>query len=607
MAKEDYNNQRGIIPEDEKEEKTKLNRDSLRSSATLLKYIKDYRWHFVVGLVLLALSSMVFMVMPYLAGVMVDVAQGEYEGNLTLENIGIGLIVILILQGFISYFRIYLFAFVSEKGVSNVRMDVYSKLLTLPLPFFEENKVGELVSRVTSDIDRLYNAFSYMIAEFLRQFIILITGIIFLAFTTPKLAGIMLATFPFIVGLAFIFGRYIRRFSKKRQKTLADTNSILSESMYSIKTVKSYTNESFEFNRYSRSIHSYIKVAMSFAKTRGLFAAFIVTILSGGIFFIIWMGAKMLQDGELTSGNLVAFVSYTAIIGGSIAALGNFYGELVGIVGATERIREILDMDKESHDKVIKQSSEITSTGTLEFRNVGFSYPTRPDIEVLKDISFKIRSGEKVALVGSSGAGKSTIMQLLLRFYDYQNGNILLDNEPIESFDLKNYRQQFGIVPQDVILFSGTIRENILYGRPEASEEEILEAARQSNSLEFIEKFPEGLETIVGERGVKLSGGQKQRIAIARAILKDPAILLLDEATSSLDAESEKVVQEALDVLMKGRTSIIIAHRLSTIKDVDEIYFLEGGRISEKGSHTELMERENGRYKYQANLGGLFT
>lgn len=589
----------------QQDQKTKVSRETLRESLKIYEYIKPYKWHFFIGLFLLAISSLVFMVMPYLAGVMVDVAQGNHTGTLTLKSIGWILVVVLFLQGFISYFRIYLFAFVSEKGISNVRTEVYSKLLSLSLNFYEENKTGEIVSRVTADVDRLYSAFSVLIAEFLRQVIILVSGVIFLGITTPKLAGIMLATFPIIIIFAGFFARYIRKFSKRRQSMLADSNSIISETSYNIQTVKAYTNEWFEYNRYTKAIGDYIDVAMKFAKTRGLFAAFIVTVLSGGIFFILWMGAKMLQNNELTAGNLVSFVSYTAFIGGSIAAIGNFYGELVGVLGATERIREILNMESEVEVRPIEMQRAFKAKGALSFKNVNFHYPTRTDIEVLKSFSLEINPGEKIALVGSSGAGKSTVMQLLLRFYPYQAGEILLDGKSIEDHNLNDYRLNFALVPQEVLLFSGTIRENILYGQPNATDAEIEDAAKQSNSLEFINTFPEGLETVVGERGVKLSGGQRQRIAIARAILKDPSILLLDEATSALDAESEQIVQEALDNLMKGRTSIIIAHRLSTIADVDCIYVLEDGQVREFGTHEQLLDIENGLYKNQARLAGL--
>jgi ABC-type multidrug transport system fused ATPase/permease subunit len=311
---------------------------------------------------------------------------------------------------------------------------------------------------------------------------------------------------------------------------------------------------------------------------------------------------KMVQTGEVTAGQLISFVTFTAVIGGAIAGLGNFYSELVGAVGATERIREILSTPSETdeHQGASEQAGRLN--GNIEFRGVQFSYPTRPDLQVLKKINISIESGKKVAIVGQSGAGKSTIMQLLLQFHKLEGGSISIDGKNIYDYDLHSYRSNFAIVPQEVILFGGTIRENILYGKPDATEAEIIEAAKQANTWDFISSFPEGLETVVGERGIKLSGGQRQRIAIARAILRNPSILLLDEATSSLDAESEKVVQEALNNLMKNRTSIIIAHRLATIREVDCIYVLEGGHIVEKGTHEELSALYDGVYSSLAKL-----
>ncbi len=310
----------------------------------------------------------------------------------------------------------------------------------------------------------------------------------------------------------------------------------------------------------------------------------------------------MLQEGLISNGDLIAFFSYTVFIGTAIAGLGNFYTELVGAMGATERIRTILG--EEGEIEIGGESGSVESlkaNGNIRFNQVKFQYPTREDVEVLKGLDLELKAGEKIALVGPSGAGKSTIMQLLQRFYKWESGDILLDGKSISEYDLKAYRSQFAIVPQEVILFGGSIRENILYGKPGASEEEIVEAAKKANAWEFIEKFPEGLDTLVGERGIKLSGGQKQRIAIARAILKDPVILLLDEATSALDAESEKLVQDALDVLMEGRTSIIIAHRLATIREVDQIYVMEDGKVVEAGKHDELVENA-GLYSQLATL-----
>ena len=588
----------------EQESRPKLSKETLRQAISIFQYIRPYRWHLIGGLILLFFSSIIFMVFPYLAGLMVDVAQGTVEGELTLSKIGLGLLVILLIQGSISYSRVLLFANVSERGIADVRQALYQKLVSLPIVFFEQNRVGELISRLTADVERLYSAFSVTLAEFIRQILILITGIIFLAVTTPRLALIMLATFPVIVIGAMFFGRYIRKLSRERQKALADTNTVLSETMQSIHTVKAFTNEKYELNRYSTGIHGVVKIALRFAQGRALFSVFIVSVLFGALFFVIWQGAMMVQSGEIRVGQLIAFVSYTAIIGGAIAGLGNFYTELLGAVGATERIREILNEKEELHIASASSSTEsrVKIFGKIQFENVHFQYPTRPDIPVLKGLDLEIQPGQKIALVGPSGAGKSTIVQLLLRFYPYQNGQILVDNKPIEEYNIQEYRNNFSIVPQEVLLFGGTIRENILYGKPDATEEEVLRAAELSNSMEFINLFPEKLDTIVGERGVKLSGGQRQRIAIARAILRDPAVLLLDEATSSLDTESEKVVQDALNVLMEGRTSIIIAHRLSTIRDADIIYVIDAGKIVEQGSHENLYAIEEGLYSSLAKM-----
>jgi len=581
----------------------KLSREKLREAIQIFSYVRPYRWYLIIGLVLLFLSSLVFMVFPYLAGQMVDIARGDSATDLSLGDVGWILAGILVIQGVVSYSRVILFAIASEKGIADVRQALYEKLITQPIVFFEQSRVGELVSRLTGDVEKLYSAFSITLAEFIRQIIILVVGILFLGITTPKLALIMLGTFPVIVVGAMFFGRYIRKLSKARQEALADTNIILSETMQSIQSVKSFTNEVFEVGRYSLSIGQVVHVALKYARGRAIFAVFIVSILFGALFFIIWLGATMIRDGEITPGQLVSFVSYTAIIGAAIAGLGNFYTQLLGAIGATERVREILDSNSEVP---LPQSGEVIEDinllGEVEYRNVHFSYPTRPDLAIMKGLSLKIKAGQKIALVGPSGAGKSTIIQLLLRFYDIQDGDILVDGRSIWDYHISAFRKNIAVVPQEVLLFGGTIRENIRYGRPDASEADIIEAAKQSNSWEFIQSFPEGLETIVGERGIKLSGGQRQRIAIARAILRNPSILLLDEATSSLDAESEQVVQDALNTLMEGRTSIIIAHRLATIREVDQIYVIDKGKIVEQGTHLELAEIENGTYSNLAKL-----
>ncbi len=582
-------------------DKEKFSKEKALDSLVIFRYIKPYKWKFILGMVLLFISSMVFMIFPYLSGEMIDIAQGDSELPYDLKQIGWILLLVLSIQGLVSYSRVMLFAHVSEKGIRDLRKALYNKLIVLPLVFFEENRVGDLISRLTADVEKLERVFSITLAEFFRQIIILIVGIIFIAITTPKLSLIMLLSFPIIVIGGFFFGRYIRNLSRQKQKQLAETNIIVSETTQSIQTVKAFTNEKFESDRYGAAQNKLVQIALKFAQGRASFSVFIVTILFGALFFIIWQGAIMLQNGTITAGELVSFVAYTATIGAAIAGLGNFVTELLGAIGATERLMEILDMESEV-DMVKTEDSAIKIYGNIKYESVTFSYPTRPDIKVLKNLNLDISAGKKVALVGSSGAGKSTIIQLLQRFYEIESGTIKVDGKDIFEYGVTSFRKNLGIVPQEVLLFGGSIKENLLYGKPDATDEEIIHAAKVSNSWEFISKFPEGLETLVGERGVKLSGGQKQRVAIARAVLRNPTILLLDEATSSLDAESESLIQDALNKLMEGRTSIIIAHRLSTIRDVDCIYVIDDGQIVEKGTHEELTAIHDGAYNTLAKL-----
>jgi ATP-binding cassette, subfamily B, bacterial len=593
--------------------KVKLTRESMREALQMYSFIRPYKWSFWGGMVLLFLSTTTFMIFPFLSGRIVDIAQGKHDFTadifgktyayyLDLPRIGYIMAILLIIQGFVSFFRITLFAKVSEYGIADVKQALYQKLTSLPIPFFEKTRVGELVSRINSDVEKLYSTFSITLAEFVRQVLVLVSGILILTLTTWRLSLVMLATFPLIVIGAMVFGRFIRKMAKERQSQIADTNIILNETMMAINAVKAFTNEWFEVSRFGKANRKSVETSMKFAAWRAIFATFIVVVLFGALFFVLWQGATMLQAGEITAGELIMFFTYTAIIGGSIAGLGNFYTELVGAIGATERVREILNTPSEVDVKNHPILPENRLKGDIQFQNIKFRYPTREDIEVLRGVNLTIKAGQKVALVGASGAGKSTIMQLVLRFHENQDGSILVDGKPMKDYDITEYRQNLALVPQEVLLFGGTIKENILYGKPDATDEEVIEAAKKSNSWDFIRLFPEGLDTIVGERGIKLSGGQRQRIAIARAILRNPSILLLDEATSSLDAESEKVVQDALNLLMENRTSIIIAHRLATIREVDKIYVLDGGQIVEEGTHEELSEKENGIY---ANLAKL--
>ncbi|AHM61688.1 ABC transporter [Flammeovirgaceae bacterium 311] len=580
------------------EEKRKLSKENLGKLAGIFHYIMPYRWLFAAGITALALSSLGLLTFPYVAARLIDAATGTDEWYIRgVNQIALLLLGILLIQAVFSFLRVYFFAQVSERSMADLRRSLYGRFVSLPMSFYDSQRTGELLSRITSDVSQLQDTFTVTLAEFVRQVLTLTVGTSIIFYFTPKLALFMLATFPIIVVLGMLFGNFIRRLSKQIQDELATANIVVEETLQSISMVKAFTSERYETQRYSTALNRVVATALKAAGYRGAFISFIISILFGGMVAVVWYGALLVQSGEMQVGDLLAFIMYMMFIGGSIAGLGDLYGQLQKAIGASERVLQIIAMPGEM--TLEEPIQRLPISGSIEYRNIGFSYPTRPETEVLQNLRLRIGSGDKVALVGHSGAGKSTIVQLLLRFYEPEQGQILVDGQNINTYDLSAYRANLGIVPQEVILFGGSIRENIAYGRPNATEAEIREAARKANALQFIENFPEGFSTLVGERGVKLSGGQRQRIAIARAILKDPKILILDEATSSLDAESEHLVQTALDELMHGRTTIIIAHRLATIRKADRIYVISGGQIVESGTHEELLHQTEGTY---ANL-----
>jgi ABC-type multidrug transport system fused ATPase/permease subunit len=397
--------------------------------------------------------------------------------------------------------------------------------------------------------------------------------------------------------VAVIFGKQIRKMARKTQDQLADSGTIVQETFHGISIVKAFTSEWHETTRYVKSLKSVVATAITNARYRGAFVAFMIFSLFGTLAFVIWYGGRMIQNGELTIGVLVMFVIFSMFVGGTFAGFADMFSQLQKTLGATQSVREILRSEGEPVELTpVEVQPEYLLKGNVAIDHVAFSYPGRKDIVVLKDLSLTVSNGEQVAVVGPSGAGKSTIASLLLHFYEPDSGTIYFDGRPANEFPLSQLRRQMAFVPQEVILFGGSIKENIAYGKPDASDEEIIAAAKNANAHDFISGFPEQYETIVGERGIKLSGGQRQRVAIARAILKDPAILILDEATSSLDSESEQLVQEALDNLMKGRTSFVIAHRLSTIRNADKIVLIDKGTVTEAGTHAELMNL-NGLYR----------
>jgi len=576
----------------------KLDRKALQNTMAVLRYLRPYRGLFFLGLFFLIVSGATTLVFPSVTGKLVDAATGtatSYDRN----TIALGLIAILVLQAVFSFFRILVFAQVSERTLRDIRLDVYSKMVCLPIPFFEQRRVGDLTSRITSDVGQLQDVLSFTLAEFIRQVTTLVVGIAIILVTSTKLTLVMLSTFPVMVIGAVIFGKFIRKLSKKVTDELAAANTIAEETLQGIHTVKSFTAEVFEIGRYGTRLNEIMGLALKTSKFRGMFVSFVIFSIFGGIVLVLWYGLGLVSEGAITIGDLVSFIIYTSFIGAAAGGLGDLYSQLQKTAGASERILEILG---ESSEDAKSQADVPKLKGFVQFEDLHFSYPSRQDVEVLKGISFEILPGQVAALVGQSGAGKSTIAALLMRFHEATKGQIVIDGKPAGEYGLNYLRSQIGIVPQDVLLFGGTIEENIRYGKPTATAEEIRLAAAKANALEFIDGFPEGMATIVGERGIKLSGGQRQRIAIARAMLKDPAILILDEATNSLDAASESLVQDALNVLMRERTTIVIAHRLNTIRNADQILVMQNGQILEQGRHETLIEAQDGYYTKLLNL-----
>ena len=579
--------------------KISLKWENLKEALLIFAYVKPYRVKFTTGLGFIALSAGTTMAFPYMLKLLIDSAHEINKGNgFSPGTIAILMIGILVVQMFFSYMRVFLFTSVGENALSDMRKDIYKRMIMMPMDFFSQHRVGELSSRISADLSQIQDAVSFALAEFIRGILTLIIGLILIFLLSTKLTVLMLSVVPVIVVVSVIFSKRIRKLARKAQDQLADSNIIVQETLQGINNVKSFSNEWFEMNRYSISIQKVVKLAVSNSRFRGLFISFVMFSVFSAIVLVVWYGAGLMQQGKLTFGDLTAFVVYTAFVGGSMAGFADLYSQLQKTLGATQRVRELLRENTESVTiEDIPLDKAFKLSGNVEMKEVAFSYPSRKDIQVLSKINLKAGRGSHVAIVGPSGAGKSTLISLLLRFYEPDSGTLLFDGKKASGFPLSQLRKQMALVPQDVFLFGGTILENILYGNPHATIEQIEEAAQKANAHGFIMSFPEGYQTIVGERGIMLSGGQRQRIAIARAILKDPVILILDEATSSLDSESELLVQEALENLMANRTTFVIAHRLSTIRKADNIVVIENGMIKESGTHQELIALDEGLYK----------
>jgi ATP-binding cassette subfamily B protein len=524
-----------------------------------------------------------------------DALKRSVDPALILERsnrIVLELLAVLGLQAVVAFFRVQGFIRSGESALNNLRSDLYRHLLRLPMSYFHELRAGALSNRISSDLAVMRDTLLNTVPQAVRQSVILVGGLIFIFISSWKLSLIMLSSVPVVVLAVAFFGRKVRGYSKSAQDSLAEAGTVIEETVQGMADVKAFANEDFESRRYGSALERFFGVASRGARTRAAFLAFIIFALFGTISMVIWQGARMLATEQITWTNFASFILFSIFVGASLGSFPEIVSQFQQTSGATERLRELLDAKPERADG----DDGAALHGAVEFDRVSFRYPSRPDVRVLDELSFAVQPGQRVALVGPSGAGKSTVLSLILGFGDPDAGRILFDGREAKEISLRAIRSQMAIVPQEVLLFGGTIRENVGYGKSGATEDEIREACSLANATEFIDRLPEGMETMVGPRGVKLSGGQRQRIAIARAILANPRILLLDEATSALDSESERLVNEALERLMQGRTSIVIAHRLSTVRDADRILVFNQGRIVESGTHDEMVAKD-GMYR----------
>ncbi|MFZ6742190.1 ABC transporter transmembrane domain-containing protein [Undibacterium sp. JH2W] len=572
-------------------------RSSLQTLKGLLPFLTPYKMQFVLAGIALLVAAGATLAIPYAFRQMIDLGFGA--GDRSIKHVDltfIALFGVACVLGIATAARFYMVSWLGERVTADIRNAVYSHVVTQSPEFFETTQTGEVLSRLTTDTTLIQTVVGTSISMALRNFLLFLGGLVMLFITSPKLSSIIIVMLAVVVLPIILFGRRVRTLSRDSQDRIADASAIAGEILNAMPTVQAFTHEHIEAQRFSGTVEGAFKTAMRRIRARSLLTVMAILLIFGAIVFVLWLGAHAVMQGRMSGGELGQFILYASIVAGAVGALSEVMGDAQRAAGATERLLELIEVKSPIQNPVkalsLPTRAEHDPRGAaLSLQGLEFHYPSRPKTAALLNLKLDIQPGETVAIVGSSGAGKTTLFQMLLRFYDPQQGRITLDGINIRELNLHELRGAIGVVPQDTVIFSANAMENIRYGRADASDAEVIAAAKMAAAHEFIERLPEGYQSFLGERGVRLSGGQKQRIAIARALLKNPPLLLLDEATSALDAESERLVQGALEVAMQGRTTLIIAHRLATVQRANRIIVMEHGRIVETGTHASLVEQ----------------